>query len=259
MTPDESLDHQANTVLRTLGSTRLLTDAMATVTDTYAYDAWGNLMAHNGTTAQPYQFVGRFGYYTDYQDANLMLLQVGLRLYTPATGRFTTEDPARRESNYYAYGANRPTLAVDPVGLAIYFVNPTEYKLCVCVRGGSVFEYGRWCRWETHLRVGSFLKCVGRQCWGTGVRLGTCATLCLPYYLPNAGAYIGCFIHCMGWDQADPSVAADIDAIIECWRQNRYKKKVTKIVMACQDVEDGALYNYLDSEPPTGGGWERCD
>jgi len=100
-----------------LGSTRLLSDAMGTVTDTYAYDAWGNLMAHTGTTTQPYQFVGELGYYTHWQDANLALLQLGVRFYDPQVGRFGQRDPIQDTLNRYAYVNDRPIVATDPSGL----------------------------------------------------------------------------------------------------------------------------------------------
>jgi len=107
-----------------LGSTRLLTDAMGTVTDTYAYDAWGNLMAHNGTTAQPYQFVGQLGYYTHWQDANLTLLQLGVRFYDPEIGRFGQRDPIQDGMNWYAYVRNSPVSWVDPAGLNAWHGEP---------------------------------------------------------------------------------------------------------------------------------------
>ena len=49
-----------------LGSTRLLTDDSGNITDKYAYDAYGAVLAHNrydASVEQPYQYVGRVGYY----------------------------------------------------------------------------------------------------------------------------------------------------------------------------------------------------
>ena len=111
-----------------LGSTRLLTDADGDVTDTYAYDAWGNA-THNGETAQPYQYVGQLGYYTHVQDENFDLLQLGVRLYDPEVGRFTQRDPVRHGENWYAYVGNAPLHNVDPLGL-----KRDEEKLKQCLR-----------------------------------------------------------------------------------------------------------------------------
>ncbi len=85
-----------------LGSTRLLTDGTGAVTDTYSYDAWGNVTAHTGTITQPYQYVGQLGYYSHYQDVNLPLLQLGVRFYDPALGRFTQVDPLRDTLSLYS-------------------------------------------------------------------------------------------------------------------------------------------------------------
>ena len=93
-----------------------MTDAMGTVTDTYAYDAWGNLMAHAGTTAQPYQFVGQLGYYTHWQDENLAVLQLGVRFYDPQAGRFGQVDALREGLSWLEYAHGRPTYFVDPSG-----------------------------------------------------------------------------------------------------------------------------------------------
>ena len=102
-----------------LGSTVMLTDGSGAVTDKYSYDAWGNANHFYGTTEQPYQYVGEWGYYTHYQDENLGLLQLGLRFYDPETAGFTQRDPVEDGLNSYAYVAGRPTTATDPSGLWI--------------------------------------------------------------------------------------------------------------------------------------------
>lgn len=112
-----------------LGSTRLLTDETGHITDTYSYDAWGNLIYpyHTGDTQQPYQYVGQLGYYTHYQDSNMGLLQLGVRFYDPALGRFGQEDriPGVQESAY-TYCKNSCMRAVDPWGLQTSFPLPSR-------------------------------------------------------------------------------------------------------------------------------------
>jgi len=100
-----------------LGSTKLLTSAAGVVTDTYSYDAWGQV-THTGPTEQPYQYVGRLGYHTHYQDANLALLQLGVRFYDSEIGRFGQRDLLNYEGwNAFVYGIATPTSRVDPTGM----------------------------------------------------------------------------------------------------------------------------------------------
>jgi len=101
-----------------LGSTRLLTDGSGSVTDRYAYDAYGSVTSHIGsTTDNPYQYVGALGYYTHYQDPDFGLLELGFRFYDPGIGRFTQLDPVGYGINWYAYAGGNPLAWVDPWGL----------------------------------------------------------------------------------------------------------------------------------------------
>jgi hypothetical protein len=60
------------------------------VSGKYRYDAWAKLISHEGSTNQPYEYVGQLGYYTHWQDANMDgMLQLGVRDYDPSVGRFT--------------------------------------------------------------------------------------------------------------------------------------------------------------------------
>ena len=88
------------------------------MTDSYAYDAWGNLIDRTGNTEQPYQYVGQLGYYTHYQAPAFNLLQLGVRFYDPEVGRFTQRDAIGDGLNWYAYADNDPVAFVDPEGLA---------------------------------------------------------------------------------------------------------------------------------------------
>jgi RHS repeat-associated protein len=97
-----------------LGSTSDLTDASQTVTDTYRYNAWGEILARTGTTANPYTYAGNWRYYYS-PDAVLYLL--GLRYYAHGMGRFLTVDPAEAGANWYVYAQNAATRATDPSGL----------------------------------------------------------------------------------------------------------------------------------------------
>jgi RHS repeat-associated protein len=103
-----------------LGSTRLLTDGSGNVTDRYAYDAYGSVLAHDqysGSVDQPYQYVGQLGYYAHHMEPDFGLLQLGVRFYDPEVGRFTQRDPLEDELSRYAYASESPTARKDPSGL----------------------------------------------------------------------------------------------------------------------------------------------
>jgi RHS repeat-associated protein len=102
------------------GSTRMLTDSAGAPTDTFDFDAFGNLLARSGSTANPYLYNGQ----QFEPDAGLHYLRA--RYYDAATGRFTSVDPF-------------PGLARDPVTLhpslsarndAVIFSDPSgEFSL----------------------------------------------------------------------------------------------------------------------------------
>ncbi len=100
-----------------LGSVAGLVDANQNVTDTFRYDAWGNLLQQQGTTNPAYQWVGEEDYYLN-PDAGLYLM--GLRHYAPGLGRFLTRDPLGlrgRNPNPYCYVGNNPINLTDPSGM----------------------------------------------------------------------------------------------------------------------------------------------
>lgn len=111
------------------GNTRFLTDANANVTDTYDYDAFGNLTARTGTTANHYLFTG------EQYDPDLGLYFLRARYQNTQTGRFWTMDEFEVSSfdpatlHKYLYCSPNPVDFLDPSGnITLYDVQMAIYK-----------------------------------------------------------------------------------------------------------------------------------
>jgi RHS repeat-associated protein len=97
-------------------STRQLTDADGSITDTYACDAFGNLLTHTGTTPNNYLYAGQ------QFDPRLGAYYLRARYYAPSIGRFLTTDPLPgsrlnpKSLQRYTYAANDPVNGWDPSG-----------------------------------------------------------------------------------------------------------------------------------------------
>jgi RHS repeat-associated protein len=98
------------------GNITFLTDGTGAVTDSYDYDAWGNVVARSGTTSNRRLFGG------EELDPDLGLVVMRARYYDPARGRFSTVDPARGRIdmpitlNRYLYANGDPVNEMDPTG-----------------------------------------------------------------------------------------------------------------------------------------------
>jgi RHS repeat-associated protein len=100
-----------------LGSTLQLTGSAGSVTDSYLYRAFGDLVTSSGTTTNPYQYAGRTGYS---YDSDLFNFHVRARRYDPGMGRWWSRDPiglAGGDANLYRYVANAASKLTDPSGL----------------------------------------------------------------------------------------------------------------------------------------------
>lgn len=104
-------------------------DVIAFGDETYDYSAFGERLggeesitpeslwqAETGKTRNP------FGYCGEYTDSETGFLYLRARYYDSDTARFTTEDPIRDGTNWYAYCENDPVNFIDSFGLASYKV-----------------------------------------------------------------------------------------------------------------------------------------
>jgi len=98
------------------GSVRHLTDADGTVTDSYIYDAFGNLKDHLGDSDNRYLYAG------EQYDPDAGLYYLRARYYDPGSGRFMTHDPHPGNPDEpvtlhrYLYAGTNPVMYGDPSG-----------------------------------------------------------------------------------------------------------------------------------------------
>src|SRR5689334_3901060 len=98
------------------GSVRFLTDATGAVTDTYDYDAFGNLIVSTGTTFNNYLFAG------EQFDPALGIYYNRARYYDQRQGRFWTMDTFEGDPespaslHKYLYTGANPVDRLDPSG-----------------------------------------------------------------------------------------------------------------------------------------------
>jgi RHS repeat-associated protein len=98
------------------GSVRFLTDAAGTVTDTYDYDAFGNLVNQTGNTPNTYLYAG------EQWDSDLGLYYNRARYLNVGAGRFWTQDDFEGirfdpiTLHKYLYASGDPINKNDPTG-----------------------------------------------------------------------------------------------------------------------------------------------
>ena len=88
--------------------TRTLTNGSGSLTDTYYYNAYGGeIISSSGSTANPYRYGGKFGYYTESFTGLVLATQ---RWYSPQLMRWISRDPIRYKGgvNLYEYVESRP-------------------------------------------------------------------------------------------------------------------------------------------------------
>jgi RHS repeat-associated protein len=111
------------------GSVRQLTNLSGTITDTYNYDAFGNLLSSPGPTPNNYLYRG------EQYDPDLGLYYLRARYYNPATGRFLSRDPEDgnefdvKTLHKYLYAGGDPVNASDPTGRTLIDFMITNAKV----------------------------------------------------------------------------------------------------------------------------------
>jgi RHS repeat-associated protein len=105
-----------------LGSITSLSGTTGTLSNTYTYDTFGNLVASTGSLINSFQYTARDS------DPETGLRYYRARYYEPNVGRFISEDPIRFKggTNFYEYVQNNPISAADPFGLQSTQILPSR-------------------------------------------------------------------------------------------------------------------------------------
>jgi RHS repeat-associated protein len=112
------------------GSVRSLTNSAGTITDTYDYDAFGNLTNSTGSTPNNYLFAG------EQYDPALALYYNRARYLSTNTARFISMDPYEGDPqspmslHRYLYAGDEPASGADPSGLQL-----EEFGIAEAVEG----------------------------------------------------------------------------------------------------------------------------
>ncbi|MBK1723021.1 Lcl domain-containing protein [Thiocystis violacea] len=117
------------------GNTLALTDDSGLVTDSYAYEPFGNVTAQ-GSSYNPFRFVGRYGVMDDGNGLNHMRA----RYYRADLGRFLSLDEQYGEAgnpeslNRYQYASGNPMTKEDATGLAANYTSDEIQRRIKAIR-----------------------------------------------------------------------------------------------------------------------------
>jgi len=131
-----------------LGSTRGLSDGTAALTDTFTYEAFGNLNSSTGNTDTKYLFAG------EQYDPDLGLYYLRARLLDSGIGRFLTKDLFNglvsdpTSLNAYGYARSNPVNYHDPSGqFALYIATVAALQLYPNAVSGYALHATVWGKW----------------------------------------------------------------------------------------------------------------
>ena len=140
-----------------MDSVRQLTNSSGTPTDTYEYDAFGNMVSKTGPAQNTYT-PNNYLYRGEQYDLDLGLYYLRARYYNPVTGRFLSADPLAGEGQRrYEYAGADPVDGVDPTGMfwiagevaqqanRVHFPSMNIYSWCGTTVDGQIVAVLPWC------------------------------------------------------------------------------------------------------------------
>lgn len=106
------------------GNAVAITDGNGEISHKYAYSPYGKILAEEEEHIQPFKFSGQYGIM--HEGGGLYYMRA--RYYDAEVGRFLSTDPILDANNLYAYGANNPTMYVDPSGKNWISIDRVYYR-----------------------------------------------------------------------------------------------------------------------------------
>jgi RHS repeat-associated protein len=199
-----------------LGSTRALTNSAGAVTDTYTYDASGDLTGSTGVTTNEFLYAG---YQTD---VALGQDYLRARYLDTAAGRFTSRDTVDGSlndpvtQNHYLYASADPVDNTDPSGHRVLAGRESYVGKVVHTYLSGQFEAGGT---RTNPRFGgrevsTIARSISR---GTGIARNRLTPDAVEYNIASSSGDIYEFKHVKGDDVGNP--AAYIPGILEAQAQ----------------------------------------
>jgi RHS repeat-associated protein len=171
-----------------LGSIREMTDGLGSIRARYEYDPFGRRTKVSGDLDADFAFTGHY-----FHSASGLYLTL-YRAYDSDTGRWISRDPLEEGGgiNLYAYVANNPLNAVDPLGLYSSLLGLGEIGLLdVAFMFGGTTWTGLSFLWDFgHAET----TCDVQQAFfnlGLGIAVGWGLGRILGYLGPVAGKYLG--------------------------------------------------------------------
>ncbi len=225
------------------GDTRMLTDKDGVATDTYVFDAWGNLLVRTGSTGNPFLYCG------EQFDAATGLYYLRARYMNPITGTFISMDTYQgsvfdpQSLHKYLYCNSSPVMCKDPTGMYTLAEINTAMSVSSILSSMATYCYTTVLDTIGNFAIASINTALGRVPSGGGIDAKTIIT-------------------------TSTKVAEWIVSIISLAKESKYLA-LTSVVLAALGVVDlpdtwsvvsttvavaGALAGFLFDSPKVGIG-----
>ena len=220
------------------GSVRQLADSTGAVTDTYVYDAWGNLISSTGNTENSYLYCG------EQLDSTTGLYYLRARYMNPTTGTFTTMDTYQGSIfepvslHKYLYANANPITYSDPSGYCVLAAK-WEYNTSIVRKGMELISQLKGLAIVVSNTISSVITAELLE----GILIGGCGALA-------AISDIILFDALLSVNSQVVSFVTGLSAIdIEAEKDNILKQKYVYVYLLCDRGTENVMYVGIASDP----------